>query len=63
MKFEREVKLLVSDTAKIGAVEGATAQMFSGDDPNHLIEPAAAAAAEPGEKPSEKAAAGAAQKQ
>jgi NDP-sugar pyrophosphorylase family protein len=31
MRFEREVKLYVSDTAKIGAVEGATPEMFSGD--------------------------------
>lgn len=30
MKFERPVKLYVSDTATIGAVEGATATMFSG---------------------------------
>lgn len=67
LKFDREVKLLVSDTAKIGPVEGATAQLFSGDDPNHPIEPAASAAAPAdvpagGEKPSDKPAAGAAQK-
>jgi acetyltransferase-like isoleucine patch superfamily enzyme len=43
LKFDRDVKLLVSDTAKIGPVEGATVQLFSGDDPNHVIEPAAAA--------------------
>ncbi len=30
MKFERPVKLYVSDTATIGAVEGATAEKFSG---------------------------------
>jgi hypothetical protein len=65
LKFDREVKLLVSDAAKIGPVEGATVQLFSGDDTNHLIE-AAAAAAEPGEepaqKPADKPAAGATQK-
>jgi hypothetical protein len=38
LKFDREVKLLVSDTAKIGPVEGATVQLFSGDDTNHLVE-------------------------
>jgi cytoskeletal protein CcmA (bactofilin family) len=32
MRFEREVKLYVSDTATIGAVEGATAEKFSGSD-------------------------------
>jgi len=42
LKFDRDVKLLVSDAAKIGPVEGATAQLFSGDDTNHIIEPAAA---------------------
>ena len=65
LQFDREVKLLVSDTAKIGPVEGATVQLFSGDDTNHLIEPASAAAPaadEAGEKPAEKPAAGAAQK-
>lgn len=45
LKFDREVKLLVSDAAKIGPVEGATVQLFSGDNPTHVIEPAAAAAA------------------
>jgi hypothetical protein len=66
LKFEREVKLLVSDGAKIGPVEGATVQMFAGDDPSHLIEPAAAAEAPAegaGAKTSDKPAAGAAQKQ
>ena len=33
LKFEREVKLLVSDRAKIGVVEGATAIKFSGEHP------------------------------
>jgi acetyltransferase-like isoleucine patch superfamily enzyme len=65
LKFDREVKLLVSDAAKIGPVEGATAQRFAGDDPAHIIEPAAADAApveEPASKPADKPAAGAAQK-
>ena len=31
MRFEREVKLYVSETASIGAVEGATAVMFAGE--------------------------------
>jgi hypothetical protein len=66
LKFDREVKLLVSDSAKIGPVEGATPQMFAGDDPTHLIEgssSAAAASDAPAEKPSDKPAAGEAQKQ
>ena len=69
LKFDREVKLLVSDTAKIGSVEGATVQLFSGDDTNQLIEPASAAApADEGAgeaaagKPAAKPAGGAAQK-
>ncbi len=33
LKFEREVELFVSDKAKIGAVQGATAVTFSGDAP------------------------------
>jgi len=33
LRFEHEVELLVSDRAKIGAVEGATPQSFSGDAP------------------------------
>jgi hypothetical protein len=33
LKFEREVKLYVSESAKIGTVEGATPQIFSGDSP------------------------------
>jgi DUF4097 and DUF4098 domain-containing protein YvlB len=33
LKFEHEVELLVSDRAKIGAVEGAKAETFSGDQP------------------------------
>ena len=33
LKFEREVKLYVSDRATIGPVEGATAVKFSGDNP------------------------------
>jgi UDP-3-O-[3-hydroxymyristoyl] glucosamine N-acyltransferase len=77
LKFDRDVKLLVSDGAKIGPVEGATAQLFAGDDPNHIIVPPAAdaastdappadePAAKPADKPAAKAApgAGAAQKQ
>jgi hypothetical protein len=77
LKFDRDVKLLVSDGAKIGPVEGATAQLFSGDDPNHIIVPVAADEApdappadEPGAKPADNKAAakaapaaGAAQKQ
>jgi hypothetical protein len=59
LKFDREVKLLVSDAAKIGPVEGATVQLFAGDDRNQLIEPAAAAApeGEPAEKSPDKPAA------
>ena len=34
LRFEHEVQLLVSDRAKIGAVEGAKAVTFSGDAPN-----------------------------
>jgi len=33
LRFEHEVELFVSDRAKIGAVEGATPQSFSGDAP------------------------------
>jgi DUF4097 and DUF4098 domain-containing protein YvlB len=33
LKFEREVELYVSESAKIGAVEGAKSVMFSGDEP------------------------------
>ncbi len=33
LRFEHEVELLVSDRAKIGAVEGAKAVTFSGDEP------------------------------
>jgi DUF4097 and DUF4098 domain-containing protein YvlB len=33
LRFEHEVELLVSDRAKIGPVEGATAVPFSGDEP------------------------------
>ena len=33
LRFEHEVELLVSDRAKIGAVDGATAVPFSGDEP------------------------------
>jgi hypothetical protein len=33
LRFEHEVELLVSDRAKIGTVEGATAVTFSGDSP------------------------------
>jgi len=33
LTFKREVELFVSDSATIGAVEGATAQKFSGDQP------------------------------
>jgi hypothetical protein len=59
LRFDREVKLLVSDAAKIGPVEGATVQLFTGDDQNQLIEPVAAGAppaAEPGARPAEKVA-------
>jgi hypothetical protein len=69
LRFDREVQLLVSDTAKIGPVEGATVQLFAGDDPSQVIEPGAAAAGgtgaeEPGDmggnKPGDKPAGGAA---
>lgn len=33
MRFEREVKLYVSETARIGPVEGATVMMFAGERP------------------------------
>jgi hypothetical protein len=33
LKFERDVDLFVSDTARIGKVEGATPMKFSGDEP------------------------------
>ena len=33
LKFEREVKLLVSDRATIGPVSGATPVSFAGDSP------------------------------
>jgi hypothetical protein len=33
LKFEREVKLFVSDRARIGTVQGATATKFSGEQP------------------------------
>ena len=33
LKFKREVELWVSDSATIGAVDGASAQKFSGDRP------------------------------
>lgn len=65
LKFDREVKLLVSDAAKIGPVEGATVQLFSGDDTNHLIEaaaPAPEAGEAPTEMPADKPASGPAQK-
>jgi DUF4097 and DUF4098 domain-containing protein YvlB len=35
LRFEHEVQLLVSDRAKIGAVEGAKAVKFSGDEPSN----------------------------
>jgi hypothetical protein len=35
LRFEHEVQLLVSDRAKIGAVEGAKAVTFSGDEPSN----------------------------
>lgn len=35
LKFDREVKLYVSDRATIGPVVGATAARFSGDNPPH----------------------------
>ena len=41
LRFDRQVKLFVNDTAKIGPVEGATAQLYSGDDTNN---PSASAA-------------------
>lgn len=56
LQFDREVKLLVSDTSKIGPVEGATVQLFSGDDTNHLIEAPTAEAA--GDEAGQSAAAG-----
>lgn len=34
LRFDREVKLYVSDSARIGPVEGATATKFSGDSPD-----------------------------
>ncbi|HEV7716110.1 MAG TPA: hypothetical protein VGO53_10970 [Steroidobacteraceae bacterium] len=66
LKFDRTVKLFVNDTAKIGPVEGATAQMYSGDDTNNPSASAAsptegtdvAATQATAEKPSGKAAAG-----
>ena len=33
LRFEREVRLYVSDQAKIGPISGATAIRFSGEDP------------------------------
>jgi hypothetical protein len=33
LKFERKVKLYVSDKATIGTVTGATPEMFSGETP------------------------------
>ena len=33
LRFEHEVELMVSDRAKIGAVEGAKAVTFSGNEP------------------------------
>jgi len=69
LKFDRDVKLLVSDAAKIGPVEGATVQLFSGDDTHHLIEAAPptpeagdAPASAATEKPADKPASGTAQK-
>ena len=35
LRFEREVKLYVSDRATVGHVTGATAVLFSGDSPPH----------------------------
>jgi hypothetical protein len=35
LRFEHEVQLLVSDRAKIGAVEGANAVTFAGDEPGN----------------------------
>ena len=70
LKFHREVKLFVNDTAKIGPVEGATPQLYSGDDTNNPSASTAApptdaatAAADapapaPAEKPAQKPAAG-----
>ncbi|MEJ1966759.1 MAG: hypothetical protein WDO56_36525 [Gammaproteobacteria bacterium] len=46
LMFDREVKLYVNDTAKIGPVEGATAQMYSGDDTNNPSASAATPAAD-----------------
>ncbi len=34
LRFKREVELLVSDSAKVGPIEGATPVKFSGDRPN-----------------------------
>ncbi len=69
LRFDREVQLLVSDTAKIGPVEGTTVQLFAGDDPSQVIEPGVEAAGvagaeespgdttgnKPGDKPAGKA--------
>jgi hypothetical protein len=33
LEFEREVKLYVSDTAKVGEIKGATPVRFSGEKP------------------------------
>ena len=41
LKFEREVELYVSESAKIGAVEGAKPVMFSGDEPGRTADRAA----------------------
>jgi hypothetical protein len=47
LKFERAVKLYVSESAKIGSVEGATPVMFSGDEPESAGESRAATADAP----------------
>jgi DUF4097 and DUF4098 domain-containing protein YvlB len=36
LKFEREVELYVSDTAKVGPISGATAIKFTGDKPSSM---------------------------
>ena len=53
LKFEREVKLFVSESAKIGPVEGATPQMFAGESPDAAA-PASASESPPSEGPEKK---------
>jgi hypothetical protein len=39
LKFEREVRLYVSESAQIGPVEGATVEKYSGDEPDGDVGP------------------------